>query len=102
MLTNELAVAKDRHFVGNFEQLVHFMRDVDDAFALGLKGADDPEEMRNLALGQSRGRLVHDENVGIVRYGFGDLDHLPASDGKIADFGVRVDRDIETVEKLLC
>ena len=49
MLADEPAVAEHRHFVGDLEQLVHLVRDVDDAVALGLERADDLEEMLDFA-----------------------------------------------------
>ena len=84
VLADETAVAEHRHLIGDLEQFVHLVGDVDDALALGLEGADDLEEMLDLAFGQRRGRLVHDENVGIVGHSLGDLDHLPVGDGEIA------------------
>jgi hypothetical protein len=75
--------------------------DVDDARALGFEGADDLEQMLDLALGQRGGRLVHDENVGIVADRLGDLDHLPVGDGEIAHFGLRIERNVEPLEQRL-
>ena len=43
------AVAEHRELVGDLEQLVHLVGDVDDAFALRPQVADDLEQMRDLA-----------------------------------------------------
>ena len=85
VLADEAAVAEHRHLVGDLEQLVHLVGDVDDALALGLERPDDLEQMLDFALGQRGRRLVHDENIGIVRDRLGDLDHLAIGDGKVAD-----------------
>ena len=89
MLADETAIAKHRHLVGDLEQLVHLVGDIDDARPCGLQRADDPEEMRDLALGQRGGRLVHDQNVGIVGHRLGDFDHLPVGDAEVAHFRFR-------------
>ena len=101
VLADEAAIAEHRHLVGDLEQLVHLVGDVDDALALGLQRPDDPEQMLDLALGQRRGRLIHDENVGIVGDRFGDLDHLPAGDRKVAHLRLRIERDVEALEQRL-
>ena len=101
VLADEAAVAEHRHLVGDLEQLVHLVGDVDDALALGLQRPDDLEEMLDLALGQRRGRLVHDENVGIVGDRLGDLDHLPVGDRQVAHFRFRIERNVEPLEQRL-
>ena len=95
-----LAVAKHRELVGDLEQLVHLVGDVDDAFALRAQTADDLEQMRHLGLGQRRGRLVHDQDVGFVGHGLGDLDHLPVGHGELAHLDAGVDLDIERPKQL--
>ena len=98
MLTDESPVAEHRHLVGDLEQLVHFVGDVDDACALSLERADDPEQVLDLAIRQRRGRLIHDQDVGIVRDGLGDLDHLPVGDREVAHFRFRIERNVEPLE----
>ena len=94
------AVAEDRDLVGDLEELAHLVGDVDDAFAFRLERADDLEEVADLALGQGRGRLVHDEDVGIVGDRLGDLDHLAGGDAEPADLGVGIDFDVEALEEV--
>ncbi len=101
MLADEFAVPEHRHLVGDLEQLVHLVGDVDDALALGLERPDDLEQMLDLALGQRGSRLVHDENVGIVGDRLGDLDHLAIGDGKVADLRLRIERNVELLEQRL-
>ncbi len=95
-----LAVAEHRELVGDLEQLVHLVGDVDDAFALRPQVADDLEQMRDLALGQRRGRLVHDQDVGFVGHRLGDLDHLPVGDRQVAHLDLGIDLDVEPLEQL--
>ena len=47
--------------------------------------ADDPEQLVDLRVGQRRGRLVHDQDVGVERERPGDLDHLVLGDRERAD-----------------
>ena len=44
--------------------------------------ADDPEQLVDLGVVQRRGRLVHDQHVGVERQRLGDLDHLLLGDGE--------------------
>ena len=101
MLGDEAAVAEHRELVGDLEQLVHLVGDVDDALALRFQGADDLEQMRDFALRQRGGRLVHDEDVGIVGDRLGDLDHLPVGDREVAHLDLGVERNIEPIEQFL-
>ena len=57
------AVAENGELVGDLEQLVHLVSDVNDADTSFPQIADDAEEMLDLALRHSRCRLIHDENV---------------------------------------
>jgi hypothetical protein len=93
------AIAKDRDVVGDLEDLVHLVGDVNDRDALVLERADDLEQMGNFALGNGRGRLVHDDQAGIVGNGLGDLDHLRVGDAQIAHHGVGVDVDLQPLQQ---
>ena len=99
VLANEPPVAEHRHLVGDLEQLVHLMGDVDDARALILERTDDPEQVLDLAFRQRRGWLIHDQDVGIVGDGLRDLDHLPVGDREVAHFRFRIEGNVETLEQ---
>ena len=86
---DELAVAEDRHAVGQGEDLVHLVRDVEDGRARLAEVVDHPEEPVDLGVGQGRGRLIHDQDRGLVRQRLGDLDHLLVADPQAADHGAR-------------
>ena len=74
-----LAVAHDGDAVGDLLELAHAVRYVDDAHAARLQIADEAEQLLDLAFGQRRGRLVHDEYARVVvGEGLGDLHHLLA------------------------
>jgi hypothetical protein len=57
------AVPKNRHIVGNREDFIHLVGDVDDAHAMRLEVRDDSKEVIYLSLGERGGRLVHDQDV---------------------------------------
>ncbi len=56
------AVAQHRHAVGDLEDLLQPVRDVEDGLALRAKRPDDLEELLHLGPGEGRGGLVHDED----------------------------------------
>ena len=47
------------------------------------------------------GRLVEDDDLGIVVHGAGDLDHLPLGGAERADRCRRIDREIQRLQELL-
>src|SRR2546430_17737670 len=58
-----------------------------------------PFRSLRVLLGERRGWLVHDEQLGLVREGFCDLDHLAARDREGAHLGLRVNVDAEALEQ---
>ncbi len=91
-----LAVAQHGHAVGDLEDLVHAVADVDDADPLRAQRAHDVEETAYVGLGQRRGRLVHDERARVLRQGARDLDTLAVGDRQAGDG--RVDVEVGAVE----
>ena len=71
-------VAKDRTFVGDFGDLVHAMRDVEQREALRAQPLQHHEDLGDVGGRQRRGRLVENENARVARQSLGDLDHLAA------------------------
>ena len=59
---DEAAVAEHRDPVAEAEDLLHAVRDVDDAEPFGAEPPDHLERRFGLALGQRRGRLVEDDD----------------------------------------
>ena len=77
-----LAVAQADEVVGDAEDLVELVGDEDDRAALGLELRDDAEEVVDLVGRQRRGRLVHDDDLRLVRERAGDLDQVLLRDGE--------------------
>ena len=55
---------------------------------------DHDEKILRLCLRQTRGRFVHDQNTGIDRQGFGNLNHLLPAYSQISNQSIRV--NVET------
>src|SRR5205807_1117148 len=68
------AVAQHGQLVGDLEQLLQPMGDVEDAFALGLELANDREQVVRVPLAERRGGLVHDEQLRLIGERSRDLD----------------------------
>ena len=96
------AVAQHGDAIGDRENLVEAMADIDDPDAALLEAAHDVEQPRHVAFGQRRGRLVHDEDARVMRQRAQDLDALAVADGERADdlIGSEI-VDFERVEQRL-
>src|SRR6185437_4917333 len=68
------AVAQDDDAVGDREDFLQIVRNVDDGDAFRLEPPDDREQQLHLGLGQGGGRLVHDQHAGIAGQRPGDFD----------------------------
>ena len=77
---DDLAVAHDRHPVGDAEDLVEPVRDVQDRYAVGLEVPDHLEEALDLLLRERGRRLVHDDDLRVYGERLGDLDPLHLGD----------------------
>ena len=95
-----LAVAHHGDTVGDLLQLVHLVRDIDDADAFISELADDAEQLRDLRIVQGRRGLVHDQDLGPEGESLGDLDHLLLGDGETADLRPRVELQVHALEDL--
>ena len=95
-----LAVAHHGYAVGDSLELVHLVRDVDDADPVAFELADDAEEVIDFRVVQRRGGLIHDEHPGFERQGLGDFHHLLLGHGEFADQGVRIQVQMQAVEDL--
>ena len=69
-------VAKDGAGVGDLEQLVHPVGDVEDRHPAFAQAADKGEKEVDLTRGQGRGGFVEEEDRGAEGHRLGDLDHL--------------------------
>src|SRR5699024_12117441 len=78
------AVPHDRDGVGDAEQLVQGVGDVDDADTAGGQSPDHTEEDFDLGIGQDGAGFVQDEDAGVLQQGLGDGDLLLLGDGEMA------------------
>ena len=95
------AVAKNGDAVADIKGLVHAVRNIDNADALGFQIADDLVKLLDFLLRQRRSRFVHDNDLCIVRNSTGDFHHLLLCDAKLADRHMRIQRHPHVVQNFL-
>jgi len=93
------AVAEHGDAVGDGEDLLQAMADVDHRDAAGAQGAEKLEETSGVRLGERRGGLVENEDLGVLGQGLGDLDHLLLPDAQLLDGTRLVDLEAHEVER---
>ncbi len=76
------AVAQHDNAIGNHLDLTQTMGDVDDGDILSLQIVNNFEQALRFRQGQTRRRLIHDENARIERKCLGNFNHLLLSDRK--------------------
>ena len=94
------AVAEDRDFVGDFEDVVEKMRDEDEAAPALAHPAQHREQPRDLRRRQRRGRLVENDDARAGEQHARKLDELLHADRKIAETRARVDVEAEVLQLL--
>ena len=72
------AVAEDRTIVCKRHDLAHAMGDVHDRKPIAAKTVEDRVDTFHVGRGESRGRLVQDQELGRPSERACDLDHLSA------------------------
>ena len=92
--TDVLTVAVNADTVADGEDLVHAVRNVDDCNALCRQIADMLEQQLDLTVGDSGGRLVHDNDLGVDGNCLDDLDQLALCNGEVAQLFLR--RNVQT------
>jgi hypothetical protein len=98
---HEFPVAQHRHPVGQKEDFLQSMRDINDPDPALAQQPHNPEQPLHVVLGQRRRRLVHNQDARVVRQRLGDLHPLPVTDRKRADQQVRIEVvDIEVGQQL--
>ena len=93
------AIAEDRNVVGDLEDLIHLVGDVNNRNALLLERTDHAEKMSHLAVGNRRSWFVHDDQAGIVGDCLGNFDHLRIGDAQFFHHGSRIDVDLKPLEQ---
>ncbi len=80
-----MAVLEDGDGVGQVEDLLEPVGDVEDAHAAFAQTGDDPVEDLDLVVGQRRRRLVHGDDARVVGERLDDLHHLLFGHGQMPD-----------------
>ena len=80
---DEPPVAQDADLVGQLDDFLQSMRNVNDGQALEAKLTDDLEQPDGLPLAQRRGRFVHDDDGGLATQRLEDLDDLAVTGGQV-------------------
>ena len=75
------------------------MRDVDDRHTAFFQSSNGGEELFDLLLTESRGRLVHDENSGFERERLRDFNHLLFGDTEAFDPRAWIDCQAQTLQE---
>ena len=73
---DELSISHDGDAIGQIEDLVHLVGDIEDGGSLAPEFGDDPIESLDLRFGKCAGRLVHDDDSAVDAQCLGDLDKL--------------------------
>ena len=85
------AVAQHRHPVGQREDLRQLVGDIGDADAALAQAPDHLQQPARIRIRQCGRRLVHDDQLGVLRQGLGDLDPLAVRHREAADDGIDVE-----------
>ena len=87
--TDVLTVAVNADTVADGEDFVHTVRNIDNGNALSGQAADMLEQQLDLTVGDSGGRLVHDNDLGVDGNCLDDLDQLALCNGEVAQLFFR-------------
>ena len=82
--------------VGDFVDVGEIVLDVDAGAAGLLDAPDEVDDLAHFGDAQRRGRLVEDDEVGVVVHGAADRDALALAAGEVGDG--RIDRDADAAE----
>jgi hypothetical protein len=94
-LRRDLAVTQDGDEVADSDQLLQPVRNIDDRNTARLQVRNDPKQDLHLGRTQCRGRLIHDEDPGVLHHGFGDLDKLLLTNAQRLYERVRLNAGLE-------
>lgn len=96
-----LTVPHDGDFIGDPQDFVHFVGDVDDGHAPVPEHVDDAEQVFHFLFGQGRGRFVEYDDLGVEGDRLGDFHHLSGSHRHGAHDLLRVHIDFQFPEDRL-
>ena len=86
-------IADDADAIGDGEDFLQAVRDVDDRQPLVPQSAQEGEEALRLSRTEGGVRLIHDDDLGLLLQRARNLDQLLLGDRELANFGPRVERD---------
>jgi hypothetical protein len=95
------AIAQHGDAVADQKRLFERVRNEDDGDAAPLELAHQVEEIFLLLGRQAGGRLVEDDDLGVVQHGARDLDHLLLGGAELGHGGRRRHVEIERLQELL-
>ncbi len=93
------AVAQHGDAIADRKDFVEFVRDVDARDASTAQIAQDVEQDQDFVLGERGGRFVQDEDPGILRKRFDDLDELLLPDAELRHGQGGIDLDLELLQE---
>ena len=94
------AVAQHGTDVGDLKQLLQVVGDEHHGHVLPLQFADDVHKDLRFADSQRGGRLVHDDQFGLLAECLGDLDELLFRSAQVLDVGSHADmRDLQPIQQ---
>ncbi len=99
-LRDQAAIAQHSNVIGNRQQLLQAVRNVNDRHAVRSQVADDAEEYGDLRRAQGGGRLVHHQDADIAGQRLGDFDNLLLAQRQLPDQRARVDRVLQPRQQL--
>ena len=82
-----LAVTHDRDGVGDFEELIEPVRDIDDGHAARGQPPNDREQDTDFSVGQDRRGFIKNQDACVSRHCLGDGNLLLLCDGQVTDRG---------------
>ena len=89
-----LTIPQEGDAVGDLENLVKPVADVNDPDILRFQFVDHTKQSLGFARGEGGAGFVHDDDTGILRESLSDLDDLLLGDGEAVALGI--DRDLHT------
>ena len=95
---DRLAVAHDGGAVRDLHRFFQTVRDINDSHTFGLQLCDGLEELCGFFIGQRRGWLVHDDDLGLMIQCLCDLDHLLLRNAETADPASDVDIHLQRID----
>ncbi|MFT3849035.1 MAG: hypothetical protein QM739_10210 [Propionivibrio sp.] len=98
-VADRLAVLDDGDVVGDAEEFLQTVRDVEDGDAAFLQARQVFEQHVHFRVGEHGGRLVEDQHAHVARQRLGDFDHLLVGDAEVAGARARVDVVAERLQQ---